>query len=288
MSFIFGGGGSSAPASSTGQQTVTQREAPGVESRKLSLYDQASKLASTPVNIPTVQVAPISGLEQAAINRLGTTGVGSGAVTSGLASLQGAQQTAGTALNLTPFMNPYQNFVTDEITRQAQIATNRLGAQAVGAGAFGGARQGIAEAEIERARQANIGQSLASGFNTALGAAERQRNLETQTGINVGQLQGALGAQQQAMSLGDIQAQMQGGALQRGIGQQALTAARQTALQRAYEPFQRIEFLKGIMTNLPTASSTVTQTTAPGSNPLGQALGAGLGAYSAYNIMQPR
>ena len=90
------------------------------------------------------------------------------------------------------------------------------------------------------------------------------------------------------MSLGDIQAQMQGGALQRGIGQQALTAARQTALQRAYEPFQRIEFLKGIMTNLPTASSTVTQTTAPGSNPLGQALGAGLGAYSAYNIMQPR
>ncbi len=288
MSFIFGGGGSSAPASSTGQQTVTQREAPGVESRKLSLYDQASKLASTPVNIPTVQVAPITGLEQAAINRLGTTGVGSGAVTSGLASLQGAQQAAGTALNLTPFMNPYQNFVTDEITRQAQIATNRLGAQAVGAGAFGGARQGIAEAEIERARQANIGQSLASGFNTALGAAERQRNLETQTGINVGQLQGALGAQQQAMSLGDIQAQMQGGALQRGIGQQALTAARQTALQRAYEPFQRIEFLKGIMTNLPTASSTVTQTTAPGSNPLGQALGAGLGAYSAYNIMQPR
>ena len=288
MSFIFGGGGSSAPASSTGQQTVTQREAPGVESRKLSLYDQASKLASTPVNIPTAQVAPISGLEQAAINRLGTTGVGSGAVTSGLASLQGAQQTAGTALNLTPLMNPYQNFVTDEITRQAQIATNRLGAQAVGAGAFGGARQGIAEAEIERARQANIGQSLASGFNTALGAAERQRNLETQTGINVGQLQGALGAQQQAMSLGDIQAQMQGGALQRGIGQQALTAARQTALQRAYEPFQRIEFLKGIMTNLPTASSTVTQTTAPGSNPLGQALGAGLGAYSAYNIMQPR
>mgnify|MGYP003135238264 FL=1 len=288
MSFIFGGGGSSAPASSTGQQTVTQREAPGVESRKLSLYDQASKLASTPVNIPTVQVAPITGLEQAAINRLGTTGVGSGAVTSGLASLQGAQQAAGTALNLTPFMNPYQNFVTDEITRQAQIATNRLGAQAVGAGAFGGARQGIAEAEIERARQANIGQSLASGFNTALGAAERQRNLETQTGINVGQLQGALGSQQQAMSLADIQAQMQGGALQRGIGQQALTAARQTALQRAYEPFQRIEFLKGIMTNLPTASSTVTQTTAPGSNPLGQALGAGLGAYSAYNIMQPR
>jgi hypothetical protein len=288
MSFIFGGGSSPAPSTTTGQQTVTQREAPGVESRKLSLYDQAAKLATTPVNIPTQQVAPVSALETAAFNRLGTTGIGSGAVTSGLASIQGAQQAATTALNLTPFMNPYQSFVTDEITRQAQMATNRLGAQAVGAGAFGGARQGIAEAEIERARQANIGQSLAGGFNTALGAAERQRNLATQTGIQTGQLQGALGAQQQAMSLGDIQAQLQGGAAQRGIGQQALTAARQTALQRAYEPFQRIEFLKGIMTNLPTTQSAITQTTAPGSNPLGQALGTGLGAYAAYNMAQPR
>ena len=160
--------------------------------------------------------------------------------------------------------------------------------QGVGAGAFGGARQGIAEAEIERARLANIGQSMASGFNTALGAAERQRNLQTQTGIQAGQLQGALGAQQQAMSLQDITAQLQGGAAQRGIGQQALTAARQTALQRAYEPFQRIEFLKGIMTNLPTTQSAITQTTAPGNNPLGQALGTGLGAYATYNMMQPR
>ena len=45
MSFIFGGG-SSAPASGSGSQVVTQREAPGVEARKLSLYDQATKLAA--------------------------------------------------------------------------------------------------------------------------------------------------------------------------------------------------------------------------------------------------
>ena len=289
MSFIFGGGGgSSAPSSTTGQQTVTQREAPGVESRKLSLYDQAAKLATTPVGIPTTQVAPVTGLETAAFQRAGTVGAGAPAVTAGLASLGGAQTAAGTALNLNPFMNQYQNFVTDEITRQADIATNRLGAQAVQSGAFGGARQGIAEAEIERARQSNIGQSLAQGFNTALGAAERQRNLVTQTGITTGQLQGALGGQQQQMMAGDIGLQLQTGAAQRGIGQMGLDAARQTALQRAYEPYQRIEFLKGIMTNLPTASSTVTSTTAPGSNPLGQAIGAGLGAYSAYNLMQPR
>ena len=280
MSFIFGGGGSSAPASTSGTSVVTQREAPGVESRKLSLYDQAAKLAAKPVSLPAIQVAPISGIEQAAITQAGQTGVGAGTVGQGITALQGAQA----APNISQFFNPFQSFVTDEISRQAQIATNRLGAQAVGAGAFGGARQGIAEAEIERARLANIGQAQAQGFQTALGAAQTQRQQQLAAGTALGQL----GAQQQAMSLADIQAQLQAGAVQRGIGQAGLEAQRQTAIQRQYEPFQRIEFLKGIMTNLPTGQSTITSTTAPGANPVGQALGAGLGAYSAYNLMQPR
>ena len=72
MSFIFGGG-SSAPTT-TGSSTVTQREAPGVEARKLSLYDEAARLAAQPVNLPAVQVAPISGIEQAAIRQAGQTG----------------------------------------------------------------------------------------------------------------------------------------------------------------------------------------------------------------------
>ena len=278
MSFIFGGG-SSAPAS-TGQSTVTQREAPGVEARKLSLYDEAARLASSPVNLPTIQVAPISGIEQAAIRQAGQTGVGAGTVTAGIGALGMGLQNP----NISQFLNPYQSYVTDEIARQGQMAQNQLAANAVQAGAFGGGREGIQRAELQRATQANIGQSLAQGFQTALGAAQTQRQQQ----MAAGQALGALGAQQQAMSLADIQAQMQAGALQRGIGQQQLEAQRQTALQRAYEPFQRIEFLKGIMTNLPTTQSTITASTAPGANPFGQALGAGLGAYSTYNLMQPR
>jgi hypothetical protein len=279
MSFVFGGGGGSAPAE-TGSSVVTQREAPGVEARKLSLYDQAAKLAAQPVSLPAVQVAPLSGIEQAAINQAGQVGVGASTVGSGIAALnQGLQ-----APNIQQFFNPYQSFVTDEINRQAQMAQNRLGAQAVQAGAFGGARQGVAQAELERARLASVGQAQAQGFQTALGAAQQQRAQQ----LASGQALGALGAQQQAMSLADIQSQLRAGALQRGIGQAGLEAQRQTALQRAYEPFQRIEFLKGIMTNLPTTQSTITATTAPGSNPVGQALGVGLGAYSAYNLMQPR
>jgi len=291
MSFIFGGGGSSAPAT-TGQSTVTQREAPGVEARKLSLYDQAAKLAAEPAfgtqGLPPIQVAPLSGIEQAAITQAGQTGVGAPTTTAGIGSLLGAQQTATAGPNISQFFNPFQSYVTDEINRQSAMAQNRLGAQAVASGAFGGGRQGIAEAELERARLANIGQAQAQGFQTALGAAQQQQNLLSGTQLAAGQALGRLGSQQQAMSLADIQAQMQAGALQRGIGQQQLTAQRQTALQRAYEPFQRIEFLKGIMTNLPTTQSTITASTAPGANPLGQAIGAGLGAYSTYNLMQPR
>ncbi len=284
---IFGGGGGGG-GSSTGTQTSIAREAPGVEARKLALYDEAAGLAKTPVSLPGIQVAPLSALEQAGITQAGQTGVGAGTVTGGIGAFTGAQQTAAAGPNINQFLNPYQSYVTDEISRQAGMAQNQAAAQAVNAGAFGGGRQGIQSAEIERARLANIGQAQAQGFQTALGAAQQQQGLQTQTQLAAGQGLGQLGAQQQAMSLADINAQMQAGALQRGVGQQALEAQRQTQLQRAYEPYQRVEFLKGIMTNLPTTQSSVTATTAPGSNPLAQAAGTGLGAYAAYNMMQPR
>ena len=280
MSFIFGGGDSGGGQTAVGTQTSIAREAPGVEARKLSLYDQAAKLAAQPVSLPGIQVAPITGIEQAAIQQAGQTGVGAPTVQAGIGALQAGMQ----APNISQFFNPYQSYVTDEITRQAQMAQNQAAAQAVGAGAFGGGRQGIQAAEIERARLGQIGQAQAAGFQTALGAAQQQRAQQLATGQALGQL----GAQQQAMGLADIQAQLQAGALQRGIGQQALEAQRQTALQRAYEPYQRIEFLKGIMTNLPTTQSTLTATTAPGANPLAQAAGTALGGYAAYNMMQPR
>jgi len=88
------------------------------------------------------------------------------------------------------------------------------------------------------------------------------------------------------MQQGDIQSLLQAGGVQRALGQQALEAQRATSLAQQYEPYQRVEFLKNVMTNLPTGQSSITATTAPGSNPLAQAAGAGLGAYTAYNLMK--
>jgi hypothetical protein len=164
------------------------------------------------------------------------------------------------------------------------MAQNQLSAQAIGQGAFGGAREGVQRAELQRATQANIGQSLATGFQSAAGLAAQQQGLQQQAG----QLLGALGGQQQAMQQADIASLLQAGGVQRALGQQALDASRQTELARSYEPYQRLEFLKGIMTNLPTSQSAVTATTAPGTNPIAQAAGTGIGAYAAYNMAQRR
>ena len=206
---VGGGGGTT----STGTQTSIAREAPGVEARKLALYDEAASLAKTPVSLPGIQVAPLSPLEQAGITQAGQTGVGAGSVTGGIGAFTGAQQTAAAGPNINQFLNPYQSYVTDEISRQAGMAQNQAAAQAVNAGAFGGGRQGIQSAEIERARLASIGQAQAAGFQTALGAAQQQQGLQTSTQLAAGQGLGQLGAQQQAMSLADINAQMQAGAL---------------------------------------------------------------------------
>jgi hypothetical protein len=269
-----GGGGGGVPANTTAVQTV--REAPEIEARKLSLYDEAAKLATQPVALPALQVAAPTQLQQTGFGMAGQTGFGQQAVGQGIASLQ--QAAAGP--NISQFYNPYQSYVLDEINRQAGMQQNQLSAQAVNAGAFGGGREGVQRAELQRATQQNIGQAQQQGFNTALQAAQQQQ----QVGLGAGQALLGAGAQQQAMQQGDIQSLLQAGGIQQQLGQQALDASRQTQLQQAYEPYQRVEFLKNIMTNLPTTQSSVTATTAPGSNPLAQAAGTGLGAYAAYNI----
>ena len=275
-----GGGGGGQPANTTQMQTV--REAPEIEARKIALYDQAASLASQPISLPAIQVAAPTALQQQGFSSAAQTGVGQQAVGQGITSLQAGLGSAFGTPNVSQFFNPYQSYVTDEINRQAAQAQNQLSATAVGSGAFGGGREGVAKAELERARLGTIGQSQAQGFQTALGAAQNQQQLQAQTGLQAGQQLGQFGAQQQAMQQGDIQSLLQAGGIQQQLGQQALEAQRQTSLQQAYEPYQRTEFLKGIMTNLPTSQSGITATTAPGTSPLAQAAGAGLGAYMAF------
>ena len=269
------------PAASPTSQTYYQREAPGIEERKLELMDVGRDIANVPIDLPDYQVAQLGALEQQGINAAGQTGVGSGTVGAGIGSILNAATPVGQQ-QINQYLNPYQQYVTDEIARQGQMMQNQLGAKAIGAGAFGGGREGVQQAELQGRTLSEMGRAQAQGFQTALGAAQQQQ----QVGLQGGQLLGQLGAQQQSMAQGDINQLMAAGGLQRQLAQQALDAQRQTALQREYEPYQRAEFLKNIYAAGPTSQSSLTQTTTPGGgNPLAQAAGAGLGAYATYSLL---
>ena len=274
-----GGGGGAAPAI----QTQIVREAPGIEERKLGLMDIGLNLGSTPVNIPNYNIygsGQGSALQQQGLNAAGTTGVGGVTQQAGIASLQ---QAAG-GPNISQFFNPYQSYVTDEITRQGQMQQNQIAGQAVQAGAFGGGREGVQLAENQARTLGLVGQSQAAGFQSALGAAQNAQQAQIQTG----QALGNAGLQQQAMQQADIQSMLQAGGVQQQLGQQALDATRATELQRAYEPFQRAEFVKNMYAAGPTSQSGITAATTPTANPLAQTVGTGIAAYQAYAASQPK
>ena len=279
---IFGGGGGGG-GSSTQPSTTTQyiREAPGIEERKLGLMDIASSLAQTPVNIPAINVAPMGALEQQGITASGVTGVGQPTVSSAVSGVQGAMAPVG-AQQISQFLNPYQSYVTDEIARQGQMMQNQLGAKAVGAGAFGGGREGVQRAELQGRTLSNIGQSLAQGFQTALGAAQRQQ----QVGLAAGQQLGQMGGMQQQMSQQDINQLMGAGGVQRQLAQAALDAQRQSTLQQQYEPYQRAEFLANLYAAGPKTQSGLTMGTTPGTSPLAQSVGTGIAAFQAFSPQQ--
>ena len=278
----FGGGGSSGGGAAPDTTTQFVREAPGIEERKIELMDIARSAAQQPLyaNVPDVRVAGLGTLEQQGVQQAGVTGVGAPTTQAGIGSVLQAQQ----GPNISQFYNPYQSYVLDEINRQAQMAQNQLSAQAIKSGAFGFGREGVQRAEQERARLSTIGQEQARGFQTALGAAQNQQ----QIGLQAGQQLGQLGVQQQAMSQADINQLMAAGGLQRQLAQQALDAERQTALQRATEPLQRVEFLSNVYAAGPKSTSGITAATAPTTSPLAQSLGTGLGAYATYQALQPK
>ena len=281
MSF-FGGGRSQAPATPT-SQTQFVREAPGIEERKIELMDIARQVAQDPINLPDIQVAPLSALEQQGIRAAGQTGVGAGTVGQGIAQIQQAAAPIG-ASQIQQYLNPFQSYVTSEIGRQGQMMQNQLAQQAIQAGAFGGGREGVQQAELQGRTLEAMGRAQQAGFNTALGAAQRQQ----QVGLAAGQQLGQMGLGQQQMAQADINQLFNAGGVQRQLAQQALDAQRQSTLQQQYEPYQRAEFLANLYAAGPKTQSGVTMGTTPGTSPLAQSVGTGIAAFSAFNPQQQR
>jgi hypothetical protein len=244
--------------------------------------DIARQVAQKPINLPDYQVAGLGGLEQQGMNLAGTTGVGAGTVQQGINQINAAATPVG-AQQINQYLNPYQSYVTDEIGRQGQMMQNQLGAQAIGSGAFGGGREGVQQAELQGRTLSAMGQANQQGFNTALSAAQNQQR----TGLAAGQQLGQMGMGQQQMAQGDINQLFAAGGVQRQLAQSALDAQRQSTLQQQYEPYQRAEFLSNLYAAGPKSQSGVTMGTAPGTSPLAQAVGTGIGAFTAFQGKKP-
>jgi len=137
---------------------------------------------------------------------LSTIQHGTGSVQQGITQADIAAQMLGGATygpsDYQAFMDPYMDDVIQQqykdIARQGQIQEQNLGAQAVGSGAFGGARQGVAQAEIGRnvmEQQARTGSQLRSaGFAQAQQAAQQAAQQKLQQAGQAGTLAGQYGA----------------------------------------------------------------------------------------------
>ena len=132
------------------------------------------------------------------------------------------------------YMNQYQQGVTDiaarEARRQAAIAGAGEKAQFAKAGAFGGARQAIAQAERERNLAQQIGDIQQKGLAGAFEAAQKQRLSEAGMGLE------AQRALEQSRQYG-------AGLTQQGLGQllqarQAQEASRQFGAQQGMQASQ--------------------------------------------------
>ena len=104
--------------------------------------------------------------------------------------------------SVSAYMNPYEDQAVQQalsdISRQGDIAQNRLSAQAIGAGAFGGSRQGLQSAELgrnvlEQQAKTAVGMRQA-GFQNAMQQAQsnfadqqRRAQAQAQFGTQAGQ-----------------------------------------------------------------------------------------------------
>lgn len=96
-----------------------------------------------------------------------------------------------TGQNVSQYMSPYMQNVVDvqqrEAQRQSDIAGTQQAGQAVQAGAFGGSRAGLVEAERQRNLATQLGQIQATGSQAAFQNAQQQFNAQQQANMQAQQ-----------------------------------------------------------------------------------------------------
>ena len=191
------------------------------------------------------------------------------------------------------YMNPYTNEVINaslgDLEAARQKAVQQSGQAAMQARAFGGSRQGVAEALTNKEYGTQAGSLVSNlrsqGFQQAVQRAMAQQQSNQAAGLQGAQFRlgaaqqlGGMGQQQTAGQYLGAQTAMGLGGARQQFAQQQMDAARNLGLERL-----------GIMQSalglqMPNMGGTTTMTAPMSSNPLAGALG---GAQAGYSMFGP-
>jgi hypothetical protein len=197
--------------------------------------------------------------------------------------LQAAQAATGPQA-YQQFMSPYQqdviNTTLGQYDIQAQKGLPSLAAQAIGAGAYGGGREGVQRAEYQTQSDLNRALLQAQLQQQGFGQAQQLAQNQFTNQMNLGQqTQGLLGQQISGLTALGSQQQAQ--------AQAELEAKKQLEYQKIYQPLQTAQqFGSGVMGLISGYPQQTQQTIAPSPTALQTGLGAAstlAGIYKAFN-----
>lgn len=158
------------------------------------------------------------------------------------------------------YMNPYLTAALqpqiDEARRQSQITQQQNAAKMTQAGAFGGSRQAILDAETQRSLGANLANITGTGFNTAYDKAMAQFNAEQGRGLDTQKATEASRQYSADYGLKSLSDLMAAGQTQRDIEAQGIAADKAQFEQQQAYPFNMVEFQRKLVEGLPTGAST--------------------------------
>jgi len=240
-----------APAVAAGQtgrqETLSEWAGPYVT----SMLGKAEALSETPYQVyggpltagpSSLQTQYFQGLGNIGFpGQLGQSFTSTGAPTIPTASTTGPMQGVGSATGIAgQYMNPYlQNVLQpqlEELRRQGQIQQMENAARMTKAGAFGGGRQAILDAELQRNLLTRMGSTIGQGYASAYDKAMDQYNRE----------------QAQAMGLAGMLER--GGATQRGIEAEGIAADLGEFQQQRDFPYKQLQFQQSMLQGMPIQS----------------------------------
>ncbi len=206
----------------------------------------------------------------AGVSGLGAFGLGTQAAGAGSQFAMDATNPFTTQAYMSPYMQNVVDFQKQSALRDFQVAQPMRQAQAVGAGAFGGSRQAIVDAEAQRNLNTQLQGIQATGTQKAFEDAQRQQQFGAQLGLQGLQtgLQGYGQAGQAASTLGQLGTAQFGaekdianlqstmGAQQQALEQRKIDQAIQDyAIQQQY-PMMQLGFMSNMLRGLPMQAQT--------------------------------